>query len=225
MATAVAHQTDEDIQREVMLELKWDAQIAPNEIGVAVKNGVVTLSGEVDAFTKKWAAERAALRIRGVKGVANDIEVRLPATSQRTDTEIAETATQALALDAMVPRDAIKVTVSRGWVTLRGEVDWQYQRREAERVVRNLRGVKGVSNLVIVRSHDGPSPDEVRKNIEDALIRTAETDAKNITVSTEGTKVILSGTVRSWAERQEAERVAWLAPGVTEVENRIRLQP
>lgn len=104
-------------------------------------------------------------------------------------------------------------------------MDWQYQRREAERVVRNLRGVKGVSNLVIVRSHDGPSPDEVRKNIEDALIRTAETDAKNITVSTEGTKVILSGTVRSWAERQEAERVAWLAPGVTEVENRIRLQP
>ncbi|MCU7730809.1 BON domain-containing protein [Actinoplanes sp. KI2] len=225
MTTAVGHQTDEVIQREVLLELKWDAQIAPNEIGVAVKNGVVTLTGYVDSFSKKWAAERAALRVRGVKGVANEIEVRLSPADQSTDSEIAEAAARALALDSTVPEDAIKVTVSRGWVTLQGEVEWEYQRREAERVVRNLRGVRGVSNLVALRPRTGPSPDELRKKIEDALVRTAETDAENITVATEGSKVILSGTVRSWAERREAERVAWLAPGVTEVENRIRLQP
>ncbi|MCT2279572.1 BON domain-containing protein [Micromonospora chalcea] len=141
MATAVAHQTDEDIQREVLLELKWDAKIAPNEIGVAVKNGVVTLTGAVDAFHKRWAAERAALRVRGVKGVANEIEVRLPAMNQQTDTEIAA---RALALNSTIPQEAIKVSVSHGWVTLQGEVEWQYQRREAERIVRNLRGVTGV---------------------------------------------------------------------------------
>lgn len=225
MDTAVAQQTDEDIQREVLLELKWDAKIAPNEIGVSVKNGVATLTGQVDTFSKRWAAERAALRVRGVKGVANEIEVRLPADNQHTDPEIAESAARALALDSLVPSDAIKVTVSHGWVTLRGEVNWQYERREAERVVRNLRGVKSVSNLVTVRPRSGPSPDELRKRIEDALVRTAETDAQTITVTTEGSKIILSGTVRSWAERREAERVAWLAPGVTEVENRIRLQP
>jgi osmotically-inducible protein OsmY len=225
MAVAVAHQTDEDIQREVLLELKWDAVIAPNEVGVAVKNGVVTLSGYVDTFTKKWAAERAALRVRGVKGVANEVEVRLPSTAERTDPEITEAAARALALDSLVPEDAVKVAVSQGRVTLRGEVEWQYQRREAERVVRNLRGVRSVSNLITLRPRTGPSPDELRKKIEDALVRTAETDAENITVTTEGSKVILSGAVRSWAEAQEAERVAWRAPGVAEVENRIRLRP
>jgi osmotically-inducible protein OsmY len=225
VVTAVGHQTDEDIQREVLLELKWDAEIAPNEVGVAVKNGIVTLTGYVDSFSKKWAAERAALRVRGVKGVADEIEVRLSSANQSTDPEIAETATRALAMNSVVPKDAVQVTVSHGWVTLRGEVEWQYQRREAERVVRNLRGVKGISNLITLRPRTGPSPEELRKKIEDALVRTAETDAENITVSTQGSKVILSGTVRSWAERREAERVAWLAPGVTEVENRIRLRP
>jgi osmotically-inducible protein OsmY len=225
VVTAVGHQTDEDIQREVLLELKWDAEVAPNEVGVAVKNGIVTLTGYVDSFSKKWAAERAALRVRGVKGVADEIEVRLSSANQSTDPEIAETATRALAMNSVVPKDAVQVTVSHGWVTLRGEVEWQYQRREAERVVRNLRGVKGISNLITLRPRTGPSPEELRKKIEDALVRTAETDAENITVSTQGSKVILSGTVRSWAERREAERVAWLAPGVTEVENRIRLRP
>jgi osmotically-inducible protein OsmY len=225
VVTAVGHQTDEDIQREVLLELKWDAEIAPNELGVAVRNGIVTLTGYVDSFSKKWAAERAALRVRGVKGVADEIEVRLSSANQSTDSEIAETATRALAMNSVVPQDAIQVTVSRGWVTLRGQVEWHYERREAERVVRNLRGVKGVSNLITLRPRTGPSPEELRKKIEGALVRSAETDAENITVSTEGSRVILSGTVRSWAERREAERVAWLAPGVTEVENLIRLQP
>ncbi|WP_211247483.1 BON domain-containing protein [Cryptosporangium arvum] len=151
--------------------------------------------------------------------------MRLPSANKRTDPEITEAAARALDLNSVVPKDAIKVVVSQGWVTLQGEVGWQYQRREAERVVRNLRGVRGVTNLVTLRPRTKPSPEELRKKIEDALVRTAETDAENITLTMEGSTVILSGTVRSWAEAREAERVAWQAPGVAEVENRIRLRP
>src|SRR6267378_197203 len=222
MAVAIETRTDPQIQTDVLAELKWDARVMPNEIGVMVKDGVVTLTGWVDSYTKKWAAEEAAHRVRGVKAVANDIEIRLPSTAERNDADIAAAAARALEWDAFVPIDKIDVTVSKGWVTLKGEVEWQYQKQDAERAVRRLPGVKGVSNLVLVRPRVTPS--ELKRQIEQALVRTAELDAKRITVDVDGSKVILKGTVRSWAEKKEAERQAWLAPGVTSVDNRIMIE-
>jgi osmotically-inducible protein OsmY len=220
-ATAITGRTDEDIQRDVLAELKWDARVQPNEIGVAVKDGVVTLTGWVESYSKKWAAEEAAHRVRGVKAVANDIEVRLPGSQERTDADIAAAAIRALEWDAFIPIDKLDVTVTKGWVTLKGDVEWQYQKADAERVVRRLNGVKGVTNLIVVKPHVTPS--ELKEKIEQALIRNAQTDAQRITVEVQGTKAILRGTVRSWAEREEAERAAWSAPGITEVENRISI--
>src|SRR5260221_3436212 len=225
MTAPTMAKTDEQIQRDVLDELKWDARVQPNEIGVAVKDGIVTLTGWVDSFTKKWAAEEAALRVPGVKAVANDIEVRLPFESERTDADLAAAAIRALEWDAAIPRDAVKVTVSKGWVTLEGEVEWEYQKEDAERVVRRLTGVRGVTNLIRVRPHTTPNPQELKRKIEEALVRSAETDAQRITVEAQGNKVILRGKVRSWAERQEAERMAWSAPGVTEVENGTLIEP
>ena len=218
-ATATETRTDEEIQRDVIAELRWDARVKPNEIGVQVKGGVVTLTGWVDSYLKKWAAEEAAHRVKGVKAVANDVEVRLPGDSQRTDADIAAAVVQALESDASMRLEKLDVTVAKGWVTLQGEVEWQYQKEDAERVVRRITGVKGVTNLIAVKPRVTPS--ELQKKIEDALVRNAATDAERIQIEVQGSKVILKGTVRSWAERQEAERVAWSAPGVTQVENRI----
>lgn len=178
----------------------------PNEIGVVVKDGVVTLTGWVDSYTKKWAAEDDAHRVGGVKAVANDIEVRLGTGSERTDPEIAAAVARALQQDALVPIDKLDVTVSKGWVTLKGEVEWQYEKEDAERAVRRLTGIEGVTNLITVEPRLAPS--DIKKKIEQALVRTAQSDAQNISVDVNGSTVILRGTVRSWAEREEAARQA-----------------
>lgn len=220
MAVATFTRTDEEIRKDVLAELKWDARIQPNEVGVAVKDGVVTLTGWVDSYLKKWTAEDVAHRVNGVKAVANDLEIKL--ATERTDPDIAAAAIHAIEWDAFVPSEKVKVTVSKGWVTLRGEVEWQYQKDDAERVVRRLSGVKGVTNLVTVKPRT--TAIDLKKKIEDALVRNAEIDAERITVEVQGSKAVLKGTVKSWAEREEAERVAWSAPGILSVDNRITIE-
>lgn len=225
MTTETLVRSDEEIQREVLDELKWDARVQPNEIGVAVKDGIVTLTGWVDSYLKKWAAEEAAHRVRGVKAVANDIEVRLPITAERTDADIAAAVVRALQWDAGLDVDKLDVTVSKGWVTLKGEVEWQFEKQDAERVARRITGVRGVTNLITVKPRTKASPQELKRKIEEALLRNAQTTAQQVVVEVEGDKVILKGTVRSWMQKVEAERAAWSAPGVTKVENLIVVVP
>lgn len=211
--------TDLELKRSVESELNFEPSINPAEIGVAAKDGIVTLTGRIPSYWEKVAAERAAMRVAGVKAVVNEIEVHLPTSSERTDEDIARAALDALRWSVLIPPDRIKVKVSKGWVTLEGKVDWQFQKSAAEKAVRKLYGVLGVSNFVEVKTQ--VSPTEVKASIESALKRSAEVDAKQIRVETEGDKVILRGSVRSWFEREEAERAAWRAAGVRSVDNRI----
>jgi len=220
MTVATYTRTDEEIHRDVLSELKWDARIQPNEIGVSVKGGVVTLTGWVDSYLKKWTAEDVSHRVNGVKAVANDLEIKL--ATERTDADIVAAAIHAIEWDAFVPSDKVQVTVSKGWITLRGEVEWQYQKEDAERVVRRLAGVKGVTNLITVKPRTTAS--DLKRKIEDALVRNAEIDADRITVEVQGSKAILKGIVKSWAEKEEAERVAWSAPGILSVDNRLTIE-
>jgi osmotically-inducible protein OsmY len=214
---------DLTIKEDVEAELQWEPSINAAAIGVAVKDGVVTLTGHVPSYAEKMAAARAAARVTGVKAVANELQVGVPAAEERTDEDIARAVANALTWNTAIPADKVKAQVSRGWVTLEGTVEWYYQKEAAERAVRPIRGVKGVTNNIVVKPT--VSAAVVKSQIEAALKRSAEIDAQRITVETRGDTVILRGRVRAEVERQEAERAAWSAPGVAKVENYIIIEP
>lgn len=215
--------SDADIQKDIITEFRWEPSLRDDDIGVAVRDGVVTLAGFVDSYADKWKAESVASKVKGVKAIANDLEVKIPSSSQRADPDIARAAIDALKWNTSVPPDRIKVKVEKGWITLEGNVDWYYQKEAAERAVRYLTGVKGVSNLVMVKPT--PAPTDVKQRIKDALQRGAQFDAERITVEIDGNKATLKGTVRSYAEFRDAERAARNAPGITEVENKLTVDP
>jgi osmotically-inducible protein OsmY len=215
--------TDAELQQDVMNELKWEPTIKAAEIGVGVKDGVVTLSGYVDSYVKKWAAERAAARVSGVRAVAEEIQVRLPGSLKRSDEDIAGAVANVLEWNVLVPHDRVKVQVQDGLVTLSGEVDWWYQKNAAEEAVRYLMGVVLFNNQITVKPTVKPL--DVKGKIESAFRRNALLDSRRVTVETRGGCVILSGSVRNWAERAEAQWTAWAAPGVSEVENNIIISP
>jgi osmotically-inducible protein OsmY len=215
--------TDSEIERDVKAELGWNPDLKSTDIAISVKNGVVTLAGFVPRYIDKYEAEKAAKRVAGVLAVANDIEIRLPTIDERPDPEIAREVAAALKNQLPFSYEQIKAVVRNGWVTLEGDVGWQYQRQTAERAARPVKGVKGIINDIKIKPRVEPS--DIKQKIQEAFRRSADVDANQITVETSGGEVILKGKVRSWIERDEAERVAWRAPGVTKVDDRIVVSP
>jgi len=208
---------DDQLQKAVLAELNWEPSITAAHIGVAAENGTVTLSGHVQSYGQKHAAEKAAGRVKGVKAIAEEIEVKLPCEIKRDDTDIATAASNRLAWDTGTPHDAVKVKVEKGWITLTGEVDWHFQKEAAEREVRNLLGVTGVSNQVTIKARVDTS--HLQDDIQHALHRSIFFQPENVHVSATDGHVKLTGTVASWEDRRQAGWTAWAAPGATAVEN------
>jgi len=211
--------SNKDLRKQVLDELDWEPSIDSADLGVAVKEGVVTLSGHVPSYAQKRTAERAVLRLSGVKGIANEIEVRLPSDHKRSDADLAQTAIDALERNVQIPMDTLKVTVDDAWITLDGVVNWDYQRKRAERTLRYLTGIKGVTNHLRVKER--ATPGDLRQRIKRALERRIDEEASRISVSVEEDIVTLSGTVPSWTDRNDIEDAVWAAPGVTNVKNKL----
>lgn len=215
--------SDTQLRDDVLAELKWDPIVNATDVGVIVKDGVVTLTGHLTSHAEKYAAERAAQRVGGVKALAVELSVKLPALDERSDADIATAAERAIEWNSLIPKDKIRILVEKGWVTLNGETEWDYQRRSAEASVRNLLGVTGVTNLVTIKPK--VSAAGIEKKINEALARRAEREARHIDISVTGSQVTLEGSVHSWAERKAAQWAAWSAPGVSTVVNRLRVSP
>ncbi|TAD87198.1 MAG: BON domain-containing protein [Alphaproteobacteria bacterium] len=212
--------TDSQIQKDVIADLNWDPCVTASQIGVTARNGVVALTGHVGSYSEKYAAENAAGRVKGVKAVAEEIEVRLHDTGKRGDEEIAAAAVQRLGWNGSVPHDAIKVKVEKGWVTLSGEVEWRFQRDAAATEIRHLLGVVGVSDAITIKT--SVSTASISANITNALQRSwLWEDDSNVKVTAQGGAVKLSGTVESWQDRLAAGQIAWAAPGTVSVENTL----
>jgi len=211
-----------DIQKDVMAQLKWEPFLNSSNIGAAVKNGIVTLSGQVDSYSKKVVAEKAAKKVSGVKAIAEDIQVGISPITQKTDAEIAEAVLNALKWHTMIPEEKIKVTVENGNVKLEGEIDWEYQHTQAKIAIENLTGVRSIVNLISVKPRVNSS--DIQKKINAAFLRSATIEADKIKADILGSQVTLSGKVRSFAEKEDAENAAWFAPGVTSVKSELEIE-
>ena len=213
--------SDLDLKKDIEAELAWDVSINPASVGVLVKDGVVTLTGHIDNYVQKTAIEKAVRRVGGVQAIAVELDVKLSPRHTRSDTDLARAAERAIEWHTLVPRDAIKISVEKGWITLSGEVEWEYQRESAANAVRGLVGTVGVDNLVTLTVK--PQPADIGARIRKALARQASRDADRITTSIEGSTVHLKGSVPSWSERSAAQVAAYSAPGVSKVVNELRV--